>query len=403
VSQRENIIFVLFLLLKDFRVIYFDNAATSWPKPDVVFEAMKQYSIEIGANAGRSGHRMAMEAEQIRFETREALVTLFNSNDPLRIIFTLNATEALNLVFHGLLKSGDHVVTTSMEHNSVMRPLNALKEKGVTLTVVNCETDGTIQVEKIEEAIRPETRLVAVNHASNVCGTILPLREIGQIVKKCNVLFLVDAAQTAGSIPINVKENHIDFLTFTGHKSLLGPTGTGGLVIGENVNIDELKPLTFGGTGSLSEHHRQPETLPDKYESGTSNIIGIAGLGASVKWILEKGQDNICDHERKLTQKLINGLTNIPKTVVYGTQDSFKQTSTISFNIEEKSPSEVGLALDDEFEIMCRVGLHCSPSAHRTLRTFPDGTIRFALGVFNTEKEIKIALEAVEQILKRKN
>jgi cysteine desulfurase / selenocysteine lyase len=384
-------------------MIYFDNAATSWPKPNDVLEAMKNFALNVGANAGRSGHRMAVESEQIRYETREVLATLFNIKDPLRIIFTLNATEALNLVFNGLLKSGDHVVTTSMEHNSVMRPLNAIKEKSISVSVVNCETDGAIQVNKIEEAILPETRLVVVNHASNVCGTILPLFEIGETVKNSNALFCVDAAQTAGSIPINVKKNNIDFLAFTGHKSLLGPSGTGGLVIGENVNIDELRPLTFGGTGSLSEQHLQPESLPDKYESGTCNMIGIAGLGASVKWILEKGLDKIHFQENKLTQQLIKGLTSIPKIKVYGTKDSSKQTSTISFNIEGKSPSEVGLCLDEEFEIMCRVGLHCSPSAHQTLGTFPDGTVRFALGIFNTEDEIKIALTALEKIAKRKN
>lgn len=382
-------------------MIYFDNAATSWPKPETVLEAMQNFALNVGANAGRSGHRMATEAEQIRFETREALATLFHVKDPLRIIFTLNATEALNLVFQGLLKSGDHVVTTSMEHNSVMRPLNALTEKDIIVSVVDCAADGTILVEKIEAAMQSKTRLVAINHASNVCGTILPLQEIGKIVKKSNALFLVDAAQTAGSIPIHIKENSIDLLAFTGHKSLLGPSGTGGLVIGENVDIDELKPLTRGGTGSLSELHKQPDTLPDKYESGTCNMFGIAGLGASVKWILEKGLDDIRLYERKLTQKLINGLSSIPKITVYGTKDASQQTSTVSFNIDRKSPSEVGLLLDEEYEIMCRVGLHCAPSAHRTLGTFPEGTVRFAMGVFNTEKEIEIAIEAVEKIAKR--
>ncbi len=379
-------------------MIYLDNAATSWPKPEVMLQAMQHFSAQVGASAGRSGHRLASAAEQIRYETRETLAKLFNISDPLRIIFSLNATQALNLVFYGLLKPGDHVVTSSMEHNSVMRPLHDLKTKGITVSVVACKKDGSIQVEMVKDAIQDETRLVVINHASNVCGTIQPLREIGAEVRASGALFLVDAAQTAGSLTIDMADDCIDLLAFTGHKSLLGPTGTGGLVIGEAVDIKELKPFAHGGTGSLSAEIRQPESLPDKYESGTCNIIGIAGLGASVRWILSKGVEVIREHELKLTRRLLEDLANIGKTTVYGTGNADRQTATVSFNIKAKSPSEMGLILDEEYDIMCRVGLHCAPAAHRTLGTFPDGTIRFALGVFNDEHQVEKALQAIEKI-----
>ncbi len=379
-------------------MIYLDNAATSWPKPEVMLTAMEHFTREVGANPGRSAHRLASKAEQIRFEAREALATLFNIRNPLRVIFTPNATHALNLVFQGLLKPGDHVVTTSMEHNSVMRPLNALGEKDITVSFLPCNRDGTIQVAGIKKKLRSETRLVVVNHASNVCGTIQPLQEIAREVKASNALFLVDAAQTAGTVAIDMGAEGIDLLVFSGHKGLLGPTGTGGLVIGEQVDARKLRPFTFGGTGSLSQETRQPETLPDKYESGTGNIIGIAGLGASVRWILQKGVANIRVHELKLTRHLLQGLTNMANTTVYGTGDANRQTATISFNIKGKSPSAIGLLLDEEFEIMCRVGLHCAPAAHRTLKTFPDGTIRFSLGIFNKKLEVEKTLKAVSQL-----
>ena len=379
-------------------MIYLDNAATSWPKPDVMLNAMQHYSTEVGANAGRSAHRLASKAEQIRFEAREALAKLFNIKNPLRVIFTLNATHALNLVFFGLLKAGDHVVTTSMEHNSVLRPLNALAEKDITVSFLPCNQDGTVQVEEIKKTICSETRLVVVNQASNICGTIQPLNEISKAAKASNALFLVDAAQTAGTVALDMGAEGIDLLVFSGHKGLLGPTGTGGLIIGENVDTRELRPFIFGGTGSLSQETRQPETLPDKYESGTGKLIGIAGLGACVRWILQKGVANIRDHELQLTRRLLEGLSNMANTKVYGTGDANRQTATVSFNIKGKSPSEIGLLLDEEFQIMCRVGLHCAPAAHRTMGTFPDGTIRFGLGIFNKKLEVEKALEAVSKL-----
>lgn len=376
-------------------MIYFDNAATSWPKPPGVAEAMTHYLNDIGASPGRSGHRLAVEAARVVYGAREAVAELFGAPDPLRIVFGANVTEALNLALNGLLRPGDHVITGSVEHNSVMRPLRALERDGVALTVAPCSPQGELDPADIEAAIRPNTRLIVLNHASNVVGTLLPAAEAGQIARRHDLLLLVDAAQTAGAYPINMETDHIDLLAFTGHKSLYGPMGTGGLVIGERVDATRLAPLKRGGTGSRSEHEEQPAFLPDLCESGTPNAVGLAGLGAGVRWVLAQGVEQIRAHEQALTAQLLAGLAAIPGVTVYGTRDARRQTATVSFNIAGLQPSEVGLRLDDEYEIMCRVGLHCAPAAHRTLGTFPTGTVRFGLGAFNTAAEVAAALKAV--------
>ncbi|HHS97409.1 MAG TPA: aminotransferase class V-fold PLP-dependent enzyme [Chloroflexi bacterium] len=381
-------------------MIYFDNAATSWPKPPGVMEAMARFLNEIGANPGRSGHRMAVEAGRVVYEAREVIAELFNAPDPLRVVFGLNGTEALNLVLRGYLRPGDHVVTSSMEHNAVMRPLRALERQGVEVTVVPCAPDGTLDPGDVLAAIRPNTALVVLNHASNVVGTILPIHEVGAAVGTAgrSPLLVVDAAQTAGAVPIDVQADGIDLLAFTGHKSLYGPMGTGGLVIGERVDLDRLEPLKRGGTGSRSEHEEQPDFLPDKYESGTANAVGLAGLAAGVRWVLERGVETVRAHEEALTRRLVDGLRAIPGVTVYGTLDPARQTATVSFNIAGMEPSEVGLRLDEEFGVLCRVGLHCAPAAHKTIGTFPTGTVRFSLGVFNTAEEVDRALRAVEHL-----
>ena len=376
-------------------MIYFDNAATSWPKPPCVAEAMTHYMSEIGASPGRSGHRLAIEAARVVYGAREAVSELFHAPDPLRVVFGANVTEALNLALNGLLRPGDHVVTGSLEHNSVMRPLRALERAGVEVTVVPCSKTGELDPHHLEAAIRPDTRLMVLNHASNVVGTLLPVAEAGAIARRHNILLLVDAAQTAGAYPIDMQAGEIDLLAFTGHKSLYGPMGTGGLVIGERVDACRLEPIKRGGTGSRSEHEEQPAFLPDLCESGTPNAVGLAGLGASVRWLLAQGVENIRAHEVALTGQLLAGLAAIPGVTVYGTHDPARQTATVSFNIAGLEPSEVGLRLDDEHEIACRVGLHCAPAAHRTLGTFPGGTVRFGLGVFNTAAEFAAARDAV--------
>lgn len=383
-------------------MIYFDNAATSWPKPPCVAEAMVRFMNEVGANPGRSGHRLSVEAARVVYAAREVVAALFHAPDPLRVVFGANATEALNLALRGLLRPGDHVITSSMEHNSVMRPLRALEREGVELTVVPCSPEGFLDPAGILAAIRSNTVLVVLNHASNVVGTLLPVGEVGHLVRQCGLLLLVDAAQTGGAYPIDVQAECIDLLAFTGHKSLYGPTGTGGLIVGERVDVRRMLPLKRGGTGSRSEREEQPDFLPDIYESGTLNVAGLAGLEAGVRWVLEQGVEAIRAHEIALTQRLIEGLCQIPGVTVYGGLDADRQIATVSFTIAGKEPSEVGQRLDEEYAIMCRVGLHCAPAAHRTLGTYPDGTVRFGLGAFNTPDEVDTVLAAVSTLAQEK-
>jgi len=380
--------------------IYLDNSATSWPKPPEVAQSMCHFLDEVGANPGRSGHRMSIQAARIVYATREMITNLFGAADPLRVIFGLNVTDGINLALHGLLKPGDHVITSSMEHNSVMRPLHDLQKQGVEFTQIPCGSDGTLEPDQVQKAIRPNTRLIALNHASNVCGTILPIREVGQIARQHDLLYLVDTAQSAGVLPIDMEEDFIDLLAFTGHKSLYGPMGTGGLIIGERIQPEDLHPIRHGGTGSRSEREIQPDFLPDRCESGTSNAVGLAGLLAALEWLQEYGVGKIRAHEKQLCAFLLDGLDNIPGVEVYGTQDAAKQTATVAFNIQGMEPSTIGLRLDEDFNILCRIGLHCSPSAHQTLGTFPDGCVRFGLSAFNTLDDIQLALDAVHRLAK---
>lgn len=379
-------------------MIYLDNAATSWPKPPQVLEAMARYLRDVGASPGRSGHRLANEAERLRFDAREAVASLFGARDPNRVVFTLNGTTALNLVIRGLLAPGAHVVVTGMEHNAVMRPLRALEATGVALSVAACGPDGTLEPAALAEQLRPQTRLIIANHASNVCGTVLPIRDIGAIARRHGIPFLVDAMQTGGCWPVNLHADNIDLLAFTGHKGLLGPTGTGGLVINESFDIDRLPPLICGGTGSRSEHEWQPDFLPDKYEGGTPNILGLAGLAAGVRYVLERGVDSIRAHEGALTQRLIDGLAAMERVRVIGTRDAGRRTAVVSFVVQERSPADVAQQLDEQFAIMCRPGLHCAPLAHRTLGTLPQGTVRFSAGPFTTAEEVDEALAAVARL-----
>jgi cysteine desulfurase/selenocysteine lyase len=381
-------------------VIYFDNAATSWPKPPAVAETMMRYMNEIGANPGRAGHRLAVEAARIVYTARVSVAELFNAADPLHVVFGANATEALNLALNGLLRPGGHVVTSSMEHNSVMRPLRFLEKRGVKLTVVSCSPEGMLDPADLEAAIRADTRMIVLNHASNVTGTLLPIAEIGRIARKHDILLMVDAAQTAGAYPIDVQADAIDLLAFTGHKSLFGPMGTGGLVIGERVDTKQIIPLKRGGTGSRSEYEEQPEFLPDKLESGTLNAIGLAGLTAGIRWVQEKGVRQVRTHELALTALLLEKLALIHGVTIYGPPKASSRVATVSFTINHLQNSEVGLRLDEEYSIMCRVGLHCSPAAHQTIGTFPAGTVRFGLGALNTESEVSVAIEAVASLSK---
>lgn len=384
-------------------VIYFDNAATSWPKPERVTEAMTNFMQNVGANPGRSGHRRSVEAGRIVNDAREGVAELFNVEDPLRVIFGLNATDGLNLGIRGILKKGDHAITTSMEHNSVMRPLRDQEEFGVDVSVIPCSNTGKLDIENLEAAITTKTKLIVVNHASNIVGTIQPVREIGKIAHDHTIPFMIDAAQTGGCYPIDMKRDNIDLIGFTGHKSLLGPQGTGGLVINDDFDIGTMKAIKAGGTGSKSEYETQPQFLPDKYESGTMNTVGLAGLVAATEYIRETTIEKIHDREQFLTRLLLDGLREIPGMILYGTGIPAEQTPTVSFNLEGLSSSDVGFQLDEDFGIMCRVGLHCAPTAHKTIGTFPDGTVRFGMGYFTTEAEIQQSIEALEFLVKNKD
>lgn len=376
-------------------MFYFDNGATSWPKPPQVLESMEYYLKEVGGSPGRSGHRLSAEAGRLIFTTRELAAELFNISDPQQIAFTKNITECLNYCLLTQLASGDHVITTSMEHNSVMRPLRYLEGKGVEVTVVPCDVLGHCLPQDIENAIKANTKMIVVNHASNVIGTIQPLEAIGSIAQKYNCVFVVDAAQSAGAISIDVEKMQIDVLGFTGHKSLLGPQGTGGIYFNPAINI---KPLIFGGTGSNSEFETQPSYMPDVLESGTINAVGLAGLGAGIRFILDKGIENIKEHEQGLTQYFIDILHNFPGIKLYGPEDAKKRTAVVSLNIENTVCSEVGTVLDQVFDIMTRTGLHCAPSAHKTIGTFPQGTVRFSFGIFNTMDEVKNTVEIIKEL-----
>ena len=381
-------------------MIYLDNAATSWPKPLAVLHAMTEVLEQAGGNPGRSGHRLSIAAARVIYETRENTARFFGINDPLRVIFTGNATHALNLALRGLLKPGDRVVTTSMEHNAVMRPLRFLEKKGIILNVVPCSADGSLDINDIRAAIHSDTRIVVITHASNIVGTILPVAEVCTIAHESGAMVLVDAAQTAGAVPIDITAMGIDLLAFTGHKELQGPPGIGGLVISDNIDVSQIEPLICGGTGSRSESQEQPDDLPDKYESGTANLVGIAGLGAGVRWIEEKGVEEIRSHHNELARLLIDGLSIIPEVKIYGPLNPENSIGIVSFTVNGKRVSEIGLRLDEEHGILSRVGLHCAPAAHRTVGSFPEGTVRLSTGLTTTTGDIQTVIQAINRIVK---
>jgi cysteine desulfurase family protein len=377
-------------------MIYLDDAATSWPKPETVYVAMDKFLREKGGNPGRGSHSLAVAARTVIDETRLLLARFFHAPEVERIIFTLNCTDSINLGLKGLLKPGDHVITSSLEHNSVIRPLNKLEKQGIKVTrlPVSPET-GTVSSEEIEKAIIPETRMLVIVHASNVNGVIQPVDQYGAIARKHNLIFMVDAAQTAGKYPINVEANNIDLLAFSAHKGTLGPPGVGVLYISPRVDLDTLRE---GGTGSNSESEEQPGTLPYKFEYGTMNSVCIAGLGAGLRYILDEGMGKITSHEQTLTRELIAGLSVIPGVTLYKARDDMRQAPVISLNIEGYEPGEVGVILDQAFDIKVRSGLHCAPIAHKTLGTFPKGTTRVSIGYFNTGEEIKQTVQAISKI-----
>lgn len=376
-------------------MIYLDNAATSFPKPERVYRAMDKCMREYGANPGRASHRLALEASRAVYKTRMRLCSLFNIDNPMEIVFTSNATEALNLGIKGLLKDGDHVVTSSMEHNSVARPLTALEMKGISTTFVQCDSKGMLHPEEFKKAIKKNTALIIVTHASNVTGTLMPINDIGILGQEMGIPFMVDAAQTSGVYDIDVQRMHIDMLAFPGHKGLLGPQGTGGLFISKGLNIT---PMKEGGTGSSSESLTQPVILPDRYESGTPNTAGIVGLGEGIEFILDKGITYIREHEEGLTDMLLEGLKGIEGVEIYGPRDAKLQAGVVSINVLNGDAGEISYILDRSYDIATRSGLHCSPLAHKTIGTLERGALRLSIGPFNDREDIETVIKAIHEI-----
>jgi cysteine desulfurase family protein len=379
-------------------VPYFDNAATSHPKPEITWKAMEHYLKQVGCNPGRGGYAGSIEAGRIVFAARERLKALFNAPSEKQVIFTPNVTYALNFAIKGLLSPGDHVILSSMEHNSVVRPLRFMeKHYGVKLSIVPCDRAGRLDPEDVRRALRENTKLVVLTHASNVTGTILPVAEVAAVLRESEAFFVLDTAQTAGVLDIDFQALGLDFLAFTGHKALYGPPGTGGFVISERA-AERLVPFVQGGTGSKSDLGEQPDFLPDKFEAGTANTVGIAGLGAGIQFVTATGLEKIREHEQNLTRLFLAGIEGIPGVRVYGPEQMDERVATVSLTLDGADLGEVAARLDAEYGIMVRSGLHCSPLAHKTIGTFPAGTLRFSFGYFNTEEEVLTAVEALQAL-----
>jgi cysteine desulfurase family protein len=377
-------------------MIYLDNAATSFPKPEAVYQALDRFARTDLANPGRAGHKMALAAEHALDDARHLLNQLLHGEGPERFVFTLNCTDGLNMAFKGVLADGDHVITTDLEHNSVSRPLRAMELAGrITLTRVRADGGGTINPDDVRRAVTPRTRLIALTHASNVLGTVQPVAEVGRIAREHNLLFLVDAAQTAGVVPIDVQALRIDLLAFPGHKSLLGPTGTGALYVGTRARVGAWRE---GGTGGDSSSETQPREFPYFLEGGTPNVLGVAGLAAGVRYVQEQGLDQTRRHEVALTERLWQRLDEIGTYAVFGHRDAERRVGTLSFRHPALAAAEVGGILDQAFDVAVRPGLHCAPYVHRSLGTFPEGTVRVSPGPFSTPADIDHLARALAEI-----
>lgn len=439
--------------------IYLDNAATSFPKPEEVPMAVYDYMTKLGTNVNRGGYATAYDTESVVFECRELIGALFHAPDYKNVVFTRNITESLNVVLKGLLHSGDHVIVSSMEHNAVMRPIRQLEKKGVSFTRAQCESDGSLKLDTLYRCLRPDTKAVVMTHASNVFGTMLPIQEVGAFCKENGLVFILDSAQTAGVFPIDMEKMHIDILCFTGHKGLLGPQGIGGFILRDELVL-KIEPLISGGTGSLSNVETVPEFMPDRFEAGTPNLPGIFGLHAALNWLRKLGEasllnketekekesffieDNLSllslseeeilckenaykkeleslpsfsveqcfeaslkiirEHELRLTEeflKLLKPLEKKGELKIIGKKDTEMRTGVVSIQTLTRELSDTAFQLDTRYGIMTRVGLHCAPSAHKTMGTYPTGTIRFSFGFANTDKEVKLAIDALKELL----
>lgn len=382
--------------------VYLDNSSTSYPKPDEVYNSVLHYMKDIGANPGRGGYENALQSDRIIYSCRNSIAKLFNFNKIENIVFTQNITMSLNILIRSIVKDGWHVITSSMDHNSVLRPLFSLKDSGkIELDIIKSSEDGLIELDNFKALIKQNTKLVIISQASNVIGTIEPIEEIGRICKQKGIYLIIDTAQTAGVLDIDFEQLNCSAIAFTGHKALLGPQGIGGFLINDELN-NIATPFMQGGTGSQSQNTCQPEFLPDKFEIGTLNTPGIAGLLSGIQYISNRGIANIRESEQYLTKTFIDSLLNIESIKVYGTKDALKSTATISINSTKIDNSELGYILDNKYGIMVRTGLHCAPLAHKSIGTFPQGTLRFSFGPFNDIKDVNYTLFALNSILKNK-
>lgn len=391
--------------------IYLDNASTTFPKPREVAEAVYQYMTGLGSNIGRGGYTSAYATEEAVFSTRQLLCDFFGGEDAKNVVFTKNVTESLNVLIRGLLQPGDHVLVSAMEHNAVMRPLQLLGRElepgeeapadAISFSRIPCDKEGNLQLEALPKLVQQRTKAVLMTHASNVCGTLLPLARVGEFCQDKGLLLLVDSAQSAGVFPINMQQLHIDALAFTGHKGLLGPQGIGGFVLREHM-VKRLAPFIVGGTGSLSHTESTPRFMPDKFEAGTLNLPGIMGLAAGVRWLNQRGLASLRAHELALTEQLLTGLLNLEQQGllrIVGRRDIVQRTSVVSIAATKQDLAVVAYRLNEEYGIATRVGLHCAPNAHKTLQTYPTGTLRFSMGWHNNEEDIGTALKALREVL----
>ena len=391
--------------------IYLDNASTTFPKPREVADAVYQYMTGVGSNIGRGGYTSAYAAEEAVFAARQLLCDFFGGEDAKNVVFTKNITEALNVIIRGLLQPGDHVLVSAMEHNAVMRPLQLIGrelEPGeqapaaeISFSRIPCDKEGNLQLDALPKLVQQRTKAVLMTHASNVCGTLLPLARVGEFCQDKGLLLLVDSAQSAGVFPINMQQLHIDALAFTGHKGLLGPQGIGGFVLREHM-VKRLAPFIVGGTGSLSHTESTPRFMPDKFEAGTLNLPGIMGLAAGVRWLNQRGMASLRAHELALTEQLLTGLLDLEQQGmlrIVGRRDIVQRTSVVSIAATKQDLAVVAHRLNEEYGIATRVGLHCAPNAHKTLQTYPTGTLRFSMGWHNNEEDIGAALKALREVL----
>ena len=391
--------------------IYLDNASTTFPKPREVADAVYQYMTGVGSNIGRGGYTSAYAAEEAVFAARQLLCDFFGGEDAKNVVFTKNVTEALNVIIRGLLQPGDHVLVSAMEHNAVMRPLQLIGRElepgeqapadAISFSRIPCDKEGNLQLEALPKLVQPRTKAVLMTHASNVCGTLLPLARVGEFCQDKGLLLLVDSAQSAGVFPINMQQLHIDVLAFTGHKGLLGPQGIGGFVLREHM-VSKLAPLIVGGTGSLSHTEKTPRFMPDKFEAGTLNLPGIMGLAAGVRWLNQRGLASLRAHELALTEQLLTGLLDLEQQGllrIVGRRDIVQRTSVVSIAATKQDLAVVAHRLNEEYGIATRVGLHCAPNAHKTLQTYPTGTLRFSMGWHNNEEDIDAALKSLREVL----